>query len=99
MRELPRQRKAAVLQLSVNDSHKDCIFYVDCVFLVLIENELFSYEFVLESVIRYGLSTWYRNLQTAMKLTGQKDFTSIQSLFEQCTLKEARRVLSMECCF
>jgi len=29
-----------------------------------------------------------------MKLTGQKDDPSIQSLFEQCTLKAVKRILS-----
>lgn len=50
---------------------------------------------VLESVIGYGLSTWYENLnlksktkiqgivQTATKLTGQNDYPSILSLFEK----------------
>lgn len=38
-------------------------------FLVFIEIELLFYEFVLESVIRYGLSTWYRNLKDAMYST------------------------------
>lgn len=67
---------------------------------------LLFYQSVLEIVIRYGLSTWYKNLnvksktkiqgivRTAMTLTGQKDYPSIQSLFEQCVLKEAKRILS-----
>ncbi len=67
---------------------------------------LLFYQSVLESVIRYGLSTWYGNLnvkskttiqgivRTAMKLTGQKDDPSIQSLFEHCTLKAVKRILS-----
>ncbi len=65
---------------------------------------LLFYQSVLESVIRYGLSTWYGNLnvkskttiqgivRTAMKLTGQKDDPSIQSLFEHCTLKAVKRI-------
>ncbi len=64
------------------------------------------YQSILESVIRHGLSTWYSNLsvkskskilyivQTAMKMIGLKDYPSIQTLYEQCTLNEAKRILS-----
>lgn len=63
------------------------------------------YQSVLESVNTYGLSTWYSNLsvkskskilyivQTAMKMIERKDYPSIQTLYKQCTLNEAKRFL------
>lgn len=60
----------------------------------------------MESVIRYGMTAWFGNLSTqsksklqhlvqaAMKVMGRTDKLSLQSIYEQSVLRQARRVLS-----
>lgn len=64
------------------------------------------YQAVMESVIRYGMTAWFGNLstqsksklqrlvQTAMKVMGRTEKLSLQSIYEQSVLRQARRVLS-----
>ena len=64
------------------------------------------YNAVLESLIRYGMAAWFgsltvqlksrimRMVKTAMKVIGQKDYPSLQSIFENSVIKLANRVLT-----
>ncbi len=64
------------------------------------------YQAVLESIIRFGMSAWYGNLsvhvksklnrlvQTAMKVIGRTENSSLQSIYEESVLRLAQRALS-----
>ena len=64
------------------------------------------FQAVMKSVIRYGVMVWFGNLstqsksnlqclvQTAMKVMGRTDKLSLQSIYEQSVLRQARRVVS-----
>lgn len=63
------------------------------------------YQAVMESFIRYGMTAWFGNLstqsksklqhlvQTAMKVMEWTEKFSLQSIYEQSVLRQARRVL------
>ncbi|XDV25684.1 hypothetical protein PO909_029559, partial [Leuciscus waleckii] len=63
------------------------------------------YQAVMESITRYGMTAWFGNLstqskskvqrlvQTAMKVMGRTEKLSLQSIYEQSVLRQARRVL------
>ena len=67
---------------------------------------LLFYRSVLESLIRYGITAWFGNLSvqlksklirlmhTAWKIIGVKNHSSLQSIFEQATLRQANRIIS-----
>ena len=64
------------------------------------------YQAVLESLIRYGMSSWYGNLSTklktklarlvntAMKVIGKSDNQTLQSMYEQTVLRQALRIVN-----
>ncbi len=67
---------------------------------------LLFYHAVLENVIRYGITAWYRNLsvqlkaqishllKNAMKIMGVKEHLSLQSISEQSIIKQAQKIVS-----
>ena len=67
---------------------------------------LIFYQAVLESIVRYGMSAWYGNLnatlkakltsltRTANKVIGRLDSQSLQALYEQSVLRLSQGILS-----
>ena len=67
---------------------------------------LLFYHAVLESIIRYGITAWYGNLsvqlktqlnrlvQQAMKIMNVKNHASLQTIFEQSIMTQARKIVS-----
>lgn len=67
---------------------------------------LVFYQAVLESLIRYGITAWFGNLsvqlksklvrlmQTAWKIIGVRQYPSLQSTYEQATLRQANRIVT-----
>ena len=61
------------------------------------------YRAIVESILRYGISSWFGNLtvklksklasihKTAMKIIGRKDYEPIQSIYEQAVRKKQRK--------
>ena len=66
---------------------------------------LVFYRAVLESLVRFGITIWFGNLsvqlrskllrlvQTAGKIIGVSQLPSLQSIYEQATLKQAQRIV------
>ena len=62
------------------------------------------YQAVLESLVRYGMSSWYGNLtaklktklarlvHTAMKVIGKSDYQTLQSIYQQTVFRQAQRI-------
>ena len=67
---------------------------------------LIFYQAVLESLVRYGITAWFGNLpvqlktkllrliHTAWKIIGVKEHLSMQSIYEQASLRQANRIVS-----
>ena len=67
---------------------------------------LLFYHAVLESIMRYGITAWYGNLtvqsksqiarlvQTAMKIMGVKKHPSLQNIYEQSIIRQAKTIVS-----
>ena len=64
------------------------------------------YRAIVESILRYGISSWFGNLtvklksklagmhKTAMKIVGRKEYEPIQSIYEQAVRKKAKKIIS-----
>ena len=64
------------------------------------------YSAIVESIIRYGITSWFGNLtvklknklagmqKTAMKIVGRKEYEPIQSIYEQAVRKKAKKIIS-----
>ena len=64
------------------------------------------YQAVLESLVRYGMSSWYGNLtaklktklarlvHTAMKVIGKRDYQTLQSIYQQTVFRQAQRIVN-----
>ena len=67
---------------------------------------LIFYRAVLESLVRFGITVWFGNLsvqlrskllrlvQTAGKIIGVRQLPSLQSIYEQATLKQAKKIVN-----
>ena len=64
------------------------------------------YRAIVESILRYGISSWFGNLtmklksklagmhKTAMKIVGRKEYEPTQRIYEQAVRKKAKKIIS-----